>query len=1076
MKIPPPLWIACSLILTHAQAIGPISGAGSKVWLARFNANDLVPTQDTDRDGLTNEDEALAGTDPRDPNSRPAATILSLDASQVVIEITAQPGKGYRLQRALSPAGPWQAHGKTYRADEETLRITTARLEDRGFYIFEVSDLDSDRDGISDWDERQLAGFDPDDDDSFSTGHKNGDAEAFDTIFGSLQDGHLTVTATTTTAYESDQSPAILTFTRDTGIGYPFTVFVQPQDADDPTKSSAKASDYHLEDEGGGPVADRMVIPAGQTDVSLKILATKDHQREVPEELHLVVGGSNVGATVFLRDAIPTLANQQLFLADLRPVPGSGSRGSGTAVVWLPADNDIARICLSFTTLDSPVSAIRIEDPGGSGIHALVHGGYDGQDWPLRAGGNCPTDQAVLDALCSSALSLSIQSDQHPLGEVRGTFHPANGTIEFEPPPDPAPVQPLAGEALDRDIVRFLNQATFGATMADIENLRVLVAEHSGDRLAAFGQWIDDQFAMPSPSLLAYLTAADRQEIELSASLPSDHPDFNPAFEPAYHNRIRGWWLLAVHAPDQLRQRAAFALGEIFVVSDHDAVIRWRPHGMANYHDMLAAGASGSYRKLLEMVAIHPVIGQYLSHLRNDKALLDEDGNAIVSPDENFARELLQLFSIGLTELHPDGSLKVGADGLPISTYFQRDISELARVFTGWSFGTINSPPTSSTTATNNNFFQGDGITRLEAQWTHPMAMFPDHHDDGEKHIMSLILPPGLGGEEDLERLLDFLANHPNTAPFICRRLIQRFVTAKPTRGYVFRVSSRFVASGGDLKATIKAILLDPEARMPDIPFAGSASGKKREPLLRFVAFLRAFDGASGFRLSDLAAYGYPEDELMKFPSGVTRVRMGSTDAWLRQTPQSAPSVFNWFGPDYIPPGILAENSIVSPEFQLLDESSGYQELNYHYLATFDLLRTSTIPGQELPPQNYTITSQFMRLDLTPLVLLYMQIVDTNGDGKFDHLDASFNNPPSIEAACRSVIDRIDLLLCAGRLKATAIGNSSQARGTILATVSSIRSQSNGIESAEVQAACMDTRIRNALWLVLSSSEAAIQK
>jgi hypothetical protein len=400
----------------------------------------------------------------------------------------------------------------------------------------------------------------------------------------------------------------------------------------------------------------------------------------------------------------------------------------------------------------------------------------------------------------------------------------------------------------------------------------------------------------------------------------------------------------------------------------------------------------------------------------------------------------------------------------------------MARVFTGWSFSVVNSPADSDQVVANTNFYQGSGLIRHESQWTHPMSMFPAHHDTGPKSVIGLSLPAGQSGEQDLAAVLDHLAAHPNTAPFICRRLIQRLVTANPSPAYIYRTASVFTASGGNFAATIKSILLDPEARNPSNALANPGFGKKREPLLRHLAFLRAFDGKTSLLLSDLVEFGYPLDELSKFPAGTTRMRYWNSDRLLRQSPQSAPTVFNWFSPDYMPADILAVNNLTSPELKLTDETSYAGEINLNQEGIFWKIPTARLPAQNLSP-SYPSEAENLSIDLGPLEAIYLAVVDANGDGWFtSHDTATFNQPAAITAACEAVVDHIDLLLCAGSLKERYGGAPDQPRRIIIDAAASILSEGNAVDHAAYQASCMRARVRNALWLVMSSADAAIQK
>lgn len=1042
------------------------------VWEARFRATALAPENDDDHDGQSNAEEAKAGTNPFDPGSVHRADLAGLTTTEARIDLPARPGKRYQVFVAGSPEGPWAPFGAPALCLEETLELIAPRSGDHRFYRVAVTDADTDSDGVSDWAELLLNGFDRTNGDSFASGTPGQDLADVTAMLQALQNGDIAANAVSPAAYEKDLSPAVVTFSRPAPASYPFTLFLSYGGATDSTKSSASEDDHE-------PLPGQLVIPAGVTSADLTITPLADTRAEVPEQLRILVGGSSVDVATSICDAAPVSTNQRLLVGYLRPLTGTGSLGGGLATVRLPGDNDVATVTVSFSNLQSPVNSTQVQTIDSAILQSVPPFNYGGQPWPIRASQSYATDQQVLDALLSGNVKLTVFTESHVGGEIEGQFDLAQGSTEFQPPPDPPVLATLAGDELDREIVRFLTQATFGPTDDDVATLRASVATHGGDRIAAFDEWIDQQFALPSPSLLEYTIAADRQEIEIRAALPTDHPDFNANFDPNHNNRRRGWWLLASHAPDQLRQRAAFALSEIFVISDGDALIKNRSYGAAHYYDMLRTGASGTYHDLLEGVATHPVMGQYLSHLRNGKAVLDNEGNVLISPDENFAREIMQLFSIGLVELHPDGTLKLGADGLPIPTYDQNDITEMARVFTGWSFGMRNNPSNSDTVVTNTNFNQGNGSERYEAQWTNPMAMFADYHDTDAKSVLGLDIPTGQSGEQDLADVVGFLANHPNTAPFICRRLIQRMTSANPSAGYLYRVSDVFTATGGNLEQTIKAVLLDPEARSLGTAETFAGIGKKREPILRYMAFLRAFGGGSELLLSDLTAFGYPAAELAKFPAGTTRVRMGDTDSSLGQTPQAAPSVFNWFLPDYTPAGLLAANGVISPEFQLANESSVYSETNRAYTLIYSSNGQggTPVPAQADPPSTYSSTADHVTIDFEPLHALYLGVVDTNGDGLFTSADATtFDNPDAIRDACAAVLDHIDLMLCAGTMKARYGETAGLPRRIILGTLTTIRASRDDDDDAAIQADTIHDRVQAALWLVSSSPDAVIQK
>ena len=360
------------------------------------------------------------------------------------------------------------------------------------------------------------------------------------------------------------------------------------------------------------------------------------------------------------------------------------------------------------------------------------------------------------------------------------------------------------------------------------------------------------------------------------------------------------YWQQAVTSPDQLRQRAAFALSQIFVVSFVDPTLAARPRGVAAYYDMLGERAFGNFRDLLEGVTLHPMMGLYLSTLRNQK----EDPLTGRNADQNFAREVMQLFTIGLHELNADGTTKPG----PVDTYSDADIEGLAKVFTGWSW--YAGPSAADRT---DRRFQGlDG--HLERDWR-PMQPYPKYHSTSEKRFLGAVIPASTQSnpEADLKVALDRLFQHPNTGPFIGRQLIQRLVTSNPSPQYVARVAAAFADNGrgvrGDMKALWRAILLDPEARTYQP--AHTIFGKPREPLLRLSHFLRAF----GARSTSGRFSGIGDTDLQ---------------SRLSQSVLQAPSVFNFYRPGYTPPNSAAAAAkLVAPEWQLANEVTLAGYVNY---------------------------------------------------------------------------------------------------------------------------------------------------
>ncbi|MGH6624302.1 MAG: DUF1800 domain-containing protein, partial [Burkholderiaceae bacterium] len=435
------------------------------------------------------------------------------------------------------------------------------------------------------------------------------------------------------------------------------------------------------------------------------------------------------------------------------------------------------------------------------------------------------------------------------------------------PAPAPTPAPPSAANVNADEAARFLTQATFGPTDAEIAHVQAV----------GYSTWIDEQFALPSSKHLPYVQA-NVNVLNFGANFVFVQDSF---------------WQQAIPASDQLRQRIKFALSQLVVVSAESAAIANASDGLANYMDLLGEHSFGNYRSLLEAVALNPMMGLYLSHLRNQKA------NATTGsvPDENFAREVMQLFTIGLTEINTDGTPKL-VNNLPVETYTNNDITGLARVFTGWSWAA----PTTSNAAFNGNIAAtyADRILR-------PMQAYPQYHETGIKQFLGTTIPAGTSAEASLTIALDRLFNHPNLCPFVGKQLIQRLVTSNPSPAYVGRVAAACINNGtgvrGDMRAIVRAILLDADARDAS-KLADPQWGKVREPVLRLSNWARCFGATSA--------------------SGNWLIRnLDSASFSLGQQPMRAPSVFNFYRPGYVPPNSgIATASLVAPEFQIIGETA----------------------------------------------------------------------------------------------------------------------------------------------------------
>ncbi len=502
---------------------------------------------------------------------------------------------------------------------------------------------------------------------------------------------------------------------------------------------------------------------------------------------------------------------------------------------------------------------------------------------------------------------------------------------------------------------RFLVQAAFGPDQDSAADADLIPENVEEVTALGFSAWIDAQFARPATFLQPFTEAA--------ATIPEFAVDPKSA---AWWNRAMGAAKSRPGGPavayDPLRQRVAFCLSQIFVVSDRPETLWAQPVGMANYYDVLVAGAFGNYRDLLYNVTRHPVMGFFLSALKNQKP--DPVNN--IFPDENYAREVMQLFSIGLWELNADGTRRKDVRGNDIPTYDNVAITNFARVFTGMSFA--------------------DGASFINAaeNWAAPMKMWDAYHDLGAKTLLrGLTLPArpasapdiGTAGLADLDAAIDNIFNHPNVGPFVARQLIQRLVTSNPTPAYIGRVAAAFANNGsgvrGDMKAVIRAILLDDEARNP-AHMSEPTFGKMREPFLRVVNVARAFDASAPWGFYQLDAFTLDHYE----------------------EPMKAASVFNFFLPGYTPPGEIQAAGLVAPEFQILNATSAISAPNYYQRAILGGLHRG---GTADPDRN-------VKLNLAPELAL---VADTNVDTLIRRLDLSLTCGQLTPSQFRTIRDAV---------------------------------------------------------------------
>jgi uncharacterized protein (DUF1800 family) len=391
-----------------------------------------------------------------------------------------------------------------------------------------------------------------------------------------------------------------------------------------------------------------------------------------------------------------------------------------------------------------------------------------------------------------------------------------------------------------------------------------------------FNAWIDTQFAIPqSTSRWQWLNDAGFNTI-------------------ANQNSQNGFdqvvWMKLLTSPDELRQRMTLALSQIIVIGIDGLPIQFRQFAAANYFDILEDNAFGNYRTLLEKITASTAMGSYLTYRGNQKA--DTAGRV---PDENYARELLQLFTIGLYELNLDGTLKL-VNGKPDETYGQDDVSNLARVFTGWDYA--------------------NNVNTTADRHALPMVLTASKHSPEAKIFLGKTIAAGTDGVTSLKLALDHIFAHPNVAPFVSKQLIQKFVTSNPSPAYVQRIATIFNDNGasvrGDLKAVLRAILTDSEATTIS---TNQNSGKLKEPVLRFLQWAKTFGATTN------AVAAVDQWKIGNLSDPATK---------LGQSPGRSPSVFNFFRPGYVPPASqFATLKMTAPEFQITHESSVVGYLNF---------------------------------------------------------------------------------------------------------------------------------------------------
>lgn len=662
-----------------------------------------------------------------------------------------------------------------------------------------------------------------------------------------------------------------------------------------------------------------------ETEIQASTLAPTDDREAAivstlqPGNYTTVVRGANNSTGIALvefydLDQPPSKDGSTLYISQMRAQAGSTSLGSGTATLRLAADQTSATISFSYSNLSGPITGMHVHASDGTILFDLdattpqPDGTYI---WIFQPVGTFSVAD-IIAMIQSGKTYLNLHTALYPKGEIKGFFNLSSGA-QVAPVPTPPP--PLAtGTPSITDAARFLSQATFGPTDESIAHVQQV----------GFDAWLNEQFVAPASGHLAYVDAAG----------------VNP---PTIAQTMDAWWTFADTAQDQLRQRVAFALSEFFVVSVNSAGLGNNPVAMSAYYDVLVRDAFTNYRQLIEDITLNPAMGKYLDMLHNDKA------GATHQPNENYGREIMQLFSIGLYDLNLDGSLTLDSSGFPIPTYTQDAVLGMAATFTGWNYAQTGTPVWNGATP----------------DFRDPMMSVPSHHESAAKTILDgVVIPANQMPQQDLKMALDTIFNHPNVGPFFCRQLIQRLVTSNPSPGYVYRVASVFNDNGegvrGDMQAVIRAILMDYDARGAVKTLQGS--GHVREPVLRVTNLLRAFHANS--------ADG-------KFQLG--------SPTQLGEVPMHSPTVFNFFSPDYEAPGAIAQNGLDSPELEITTETTTISTANYLRNAIYgglgpaadrvtldlskDISLASTDAGQLVDHLNSVLMASSMSSDMRNIIV-----------------------------------------------------------------------------------------------------------
>lgn len=930
----------------------------------------------------------------------------------------------------------------------------------------------------------------------------------------------------------------------------------------------AEATDYLLLDSDGNVVTDRVSFALGEMSKTLTVVAIPDTLNEYPETLNLALAESSDGsyqvsevlngASIQLFDLADNPANNAIFTGSFSPDGNAdtATQGSGFTTAILNGPRTKLYLTSEFSNLTSAQQDAHVHkanpgpapgdiiyaitnEPGGESLPPPASDPYLGflnnYEWDLtESSGAVPTaggaasKQTIIDSLFGqngeSPLYFNIHTVDNPAGEIWAFLTLTGGSITDPGTPTVAPLAgsdaypQLFGEELEAEVRRFLNQATFGATDAQVTALVDTIesareAEPDYHRATAYEDWINGQMSMSQSYLLDYHLATDFQYMKINGmfdparnpsqgawttpveptvwpSVDRSNPDpekwhLNGSYPiiyddqrlmdannlralPGNRERRQAHWQMMLNGRDQLRQKMGFALQQIVVVSADLLAIRESPYAASNYQDQLNIRAFGHYRDVLGYVNWSPIMGKWLSSLGNQKGLdVDGDGTDDISPDENLARENMQLFSIGLFNLWPDGTLRLGPDGAPNNTYNNDDIREFAKVLTGQSFGIWSNRELRwggepfENLEENTNFDLSQNQARLyEVKYSYPMKMFGEYHDRSVKTFAGVTIDntdltdATEQGIADIEDALNWLAgkpgdgnpdfdmihSHGSTPAFLSLRLIQRFTTSNPSRDYLHRVATAFKDSEGNLGITLKAILLDPEARVLD--YNNATFGLKRSPLETYLQLNRSLEAITYLPISPPAAgshfeyangdYSNPDLYLENFELPGEQLNNQERNvrflqnytftlgtSGLQMVPFRQETVFNWYLPDYAPSGPIADAGLVAPELQLANEPDVIRNLNYQntFLRNSQGLNVDSLGGRNssqnlafgfTEDDNSANNNDNIRIDTDKWIALLYPTTEP----------APTANRSAESLADEQFIDELDKRLCLGFLKA----------------------------------------------------------